>query len=969
MKLSDYVAEFIEKQGVKHTFGITGASIIHVFDSIYQNPNITHICTQHEQAAAIAADAYSRMTGNLGVGLATSGPGATNLITGICCAYFDSIPSLFITGQEATPQLKKEMKVRQIGFQETQIPELGKPIAKYSVMVDDPKKIRYELEKAVHIAKSGRPGPVLIDLPDDVQRAEIEPRELEAFHPPTETTSISEEEIKKTINLLENAERPALIIGNGVKLGKAENKIKLLAEKLKIPILPTWAAKDIFPYNHPLVADTFGVSSGRPGNFAVQNSDLILSLGSRLDTHQTGTNLRTFAREAKKIVVDIDSSELEKYSKRGMNVDLLINSDINPFLDKILSKEIKIKDISKWKDRIKKWKEKYPICLPEYYHQKEKVNPYVFLETLNQESKDGDIIIPDAGSNVTWSFQAYKPREGQKLFTSFNTSPMGYSLPAAIGAYFATKKPIICITGDGGIQMNIQELATIKKHNLPIKIFVFNNDGYGIIQQTQDTWLDSRYSASNPESGVAIPDLIKISEAYGIPTINIKNHEELKEGMRKTLDHKGPILCNVEIEQHHKITPKLSAGKPIEDLSPLLDRNEFKENMIVEPLEDPKGHPPLESDHKKEHGLVLDGHKLAWHTDRVNSWLRGERIAPITVDMALTRRCNMRCVYCYGQLQANDEKKMTWDVIKRFLDDAAEVGVKGVSFMSDGESMCSPHVYDAIVHGKKVGLDMAFATNGAILKRERLPDILSCLTWFRFNISAGEAKRYAEIHGCQEQDFHNVKEIIRECVKIKKENNFPVTIGLQMVLLPDFKDQIIPLTKLGKELGVDYLVIKHCSDDEDGSLKVPYNDYFKEDLINKIKEAESYSTEDYLVKAKWSKILSGGKRKYAQCYGPPFLIQFSGSGLVAPCGPLFNRKYKDFHIGNIAEQSFKDIIKGDRYWEVMDLIASEKFNAHTDCGTLCCQHKINEFLWDLKKKDMKEIERPKGEPPQHINFI
>lgn len=370
----------------------------------------------------------------------------------------------------------------------------------------------------------------------------------------------------------------------------------------------------------------------------------------------------------------------------------------------------------------------------------------------------------------------------------------------------------------------------------------------------------------------------------------------------------------------------------------------------------------------REEPLILDGHKLSWHKDRVDAWLRGERIAPITIDMALTRACNFNCVYCYGQLQANDEKRMTKDVIYRFLDDAAEIGVKGVSLMSDGESMCSPYFYDTILYGKKQGLDMAVATNGAILKEERLKEILSAITWFRFNISAGEPKKFAEIHGCKERDFYEVTKRIKESVKIKKELGLDVTIGTQMVLLPEFKDQVIPLTKLGKELGVDYLVIKHCSDDEDSSLGVDYEGYFKKDLIKTIEEAEAHSTSDYFVKAKWSKILSHGERKYAQCYGPPFLIQFSGSGLVAPCGFLFNEKYKRFHIGNIAEQSFKDIWKSERYWEVMNYISSKKFNAHKDCGTLCCHHKINEYLWDLKRGDIK-LEEPTGEPPQHINFI
>lgn len=364
--------------------------------------------------------------------------------------------------------------------------------------------------------------------------------------------------------------------------------------------------------------------------------------------------------------------------------------------------------------------------------------------------------------------------------------------------------------------------------------------------------------------------------------------------------------------------------------------------------------------------LILDGHKLAWHKDRVDAWLNGERIAPITIDCSLTRRCTYRCVYCYGMLQANDEKRMTRDVIFRFLDDAAEIGVKAISFVSDGESTCSPYLYDAILRGKANGLDMALGTNGYLLKEDRLEEILPALTYLRFNISAGEPKRYAEIHGCKEKCFYKVCDIVKKCVKIKKENQLGVTIGNQMVLLPDFEGQILPLTFLSKKLDVDYFIIKHCSDDESGSLGVDYSKYFK--MVDVLKKAEGYSDEKYLVKAKWSKILSDGKRRYPQCNGPAFIMQFSGSGLVAPCGMLFNNKYKKFHIGNIVDTSFKKIWQSDRYWEVLGLIASKKFNAKTMCGSLCLQHKVNEFLWDLKQ-DRVVIEEPVGNPPMHINFV
>ncbi|MAH03311.1 radical SAM protein [Candidatus Pacearchaeota archaeon] len=373
-------------------------------------------------------------------------------------------------------------------------------------------------------------------------------------------------------------------------------------------------------------------------------------------------------------------------------------------------------------------------------------------------------------------------------------------------------------------------------------------------------------------------------------------------------------------------------------------------------------------DKKRNEPIILDGHKLAWHKDRVEAWLKGERIVPITIDYALTRACNFKCTYCYSQLQKNDNTKMTKDHTFRFLDDCAELGVKGVILMGDGESTVSPHFAETLVYGKKKGVDMAVATNGALLKEEELEKILGSSTWFRFNISAGVPKRYSEIHGCKEKDFYKVIENIKKSVKIKKDKKLDVTIGMQMVFLPKFKEDVIPLTKLGKDLGVDYLVIKHCSDDEKRELGSNYKEYLDSDLINTLEEAEAYSTDNYFVKAKWSKILSGGEKKYSKCYGTPFLMQLSGSGLVAPCGQLFNSKYKQHHIGNITETSFKDILKSDKYWEVINHLASDNHNVHTDCGIMCCQDRINEYLWNVKQGSIK-LEEPKGKPPQHINFI
>ena len=364
--------------------------------------------------------------------------------------------------------------------------------------------------------------------------------------------------------------------------------------------------------------------------------------------------------------------------------------------------------------------------------------------------------------------------------------------------------------------------------------------------------------------------------------------------------------------------------------------------------------------------LILDGTKMSWHLDRVRAWERGERIAPITIDMALTRACNYACGYCYAMLQENERQPITQKVIYGFLDDCAEIGVKGISFVSDGESTISPVFIDAVVRGSQLGISMACGTNGYVLNRRKLEEILPHLTYLRINISAGERKRYAEIMGVKEEAFDRVCQNIRDMVEIKRRDGLKVTIGLQMVLMPQFEDQILPLARLGKELRPDYLVIKHCSDNEEGALGVDYSGYKR--LYNTLQEAETLSDEGYLVKVKWSKIAAEGKRSYQRCYGPPFMIQLSGSGLVAPCGMLFNEKYKKFHIGNICETRFKDIWASDRYWEVMNTLASPEFNAQSMCGTLCLQHKVNEFL-DARRKGYAELKEPSGAPPQHLSFV
>ncbi len=364
--------------------------------------------------------------------------------------------------------------------------------------------------------------------------------------------------------------------------------------------------------------------------------------------------------------------------------------------------------------------------------------------------------------------------------------------------------------------------------------------------------------------------------------------------------------------------------------------------------------------------LILDGTKIGWHRDRVDQWLRGERIAPITIDMALTRACNYACHFCYAMLQENDRKQITKKVIYEFLEDCVEIGVKGISLVSDGESTISPVFVDAVRYGHSIGLSMACGTNGFVLTRRKLEEVLPHLTYLRVNISAGERARYAEIMGVKEIYFDRVIQNIRDMVDIKKRDNLDVTIGLQMVLMPEYQDQIMPLARLGKEIRPDYLVIKHCSDNEDGDLGVDYSAYAA--LYDTLREAEALSDDSYKVAVKWSKIDAGAKREYQRCYGAPFMLQISGSGLVAPCGMLFNERYKKFHIGNIVDTRFRDIWASDAYWEVMNLLASDAFSAQTMCGALCLQHGVNNSL-DRFVKGIAEIGPSESAPPQHLNFI
>ena len=582
MNLSDYTLKFLEQKKVTKVFLITGGAISFMVDAFSRNNKVKYISVAHEQSAAMMADSYSRLGPNFSCTMVTSGPGATNLITGIACSYFDSIPSLHICGQVNTYEQqdghKSTKNVRQVGFQETDIVKISKPITKYSYKLKNASEIRYVLEKAYYLATTGRPGPVLIDIPMDLQRVVVNPKKLKPYKPVIEKKSLNYKNIIiKIENLLKKSKKPVLILGGGIKCGKAELDLLKFLKILKIPIVTTWSGVDLVDYNNQYYIGNVGVYGSRAANFTVQNSDLIFCLGTRLDTRITGGVPKSFARDAKKIVVDVDRFELDK--KRGLKIDLKVQSHIKKFIQNYLSYQKVIFERDTWLLKCNKWKAKYPVISKDFFKEKKYVNPYVLMDKLSKTLNKNDIIIADDGGHLTWTIQSFKIKFGQKLFSAFGNSPMGYSLPASIGASIVKgKKRIICIDGDGSIQINLQELHTIDKLKLPIKIFILNNGGYGIIKQFQELYLGKRYEASG--KGVSNPDFKKISNAFNINYNLIKNHNELKK-LDKIIDSKKAEIIEVRLKDNQKIIPKLQFGNPIEDLSPLLPRKEFYKNMDI----------------------------------------------------------------------------------------------------------------------------------------------------------------------------------------------------------------------------------------------------------------------------------------------------------------------------------------------------------------------------------------------------
>lgn len=591
MKVADFVINYLGDYGIKEIFVVYGAANGDLIDAFTRTDKTRYIAVMHEQGGGFAAECYAKVSGKPGVAIATSGPGGMNFVTPIGNFYYDSVPGLFITGQINSRFLRPSPEIRQVGFQETDIVGIVRPITKYAVMITDPQSIKYELEKALFLAEDGRPGPILLDIPLNIQKQEIDPEKLVGFDPESEKTSYDLELISKKISQyledLKTAKRPVLMIGGGVRISGAVGKLLEVGRKLKIPMFPTWNALDIVTSDYEYYGGRIGTYGGRGRNFGLQNSDLVLAIGSRISGRITGGNLTSFLRKAKKYVVDVDATLLEKKFQQ-VPFDVSIYADAGLFLDQ-LEKQLgtfPIPDFKEWTAKVMEWKEKYDPVKPEHFEQKEYVNPYAFFRVLSEEMKRSDILVGDCGGNIVVSNHAFETKQGQRNITNNGNSPMGFAFAGAMGAWLASDKTqnTVCTIGDGGMNMNIQELQTFINYGVRVKTFIINNHIYGITKAFQETNFEGRMEACGPK-GYNPPDFVKIADAYGVKTMSINHNSEMREKIKAVLDYDGPVVCDVNCHEWHTYEPRIFGWKtPIEDMYPYLPRDEFRANMIIEPL-------------------------------------------------------------------------------------------------------------------------------------------------------------------------------------------------------------------------------------------------------------------------------------------------------------------------------------------------------------------------------------------------
>ena len=596
MRVADFIFKFLTDRGVDTVYMVSGGQAMFLVDAVYQNKKLKTICTHHEQSAGMSADAYGRLTGKLGVALVTAGPGAVNITNGVVGGWTDSAPMMVISGQSGLScvQYQQEHPIRQFGIQGINIKPLVEKVTKYFVTIDDPAKILYYMGKAYYLAMNGRPGPVWIDVPLDVQKMEVPTGLLEEFRPSLEKTNFFalKEEIKQVLGMLKKSSRPIILAGQGVRLANAVSEFSDVVNRLKIPVLTSRLGIDLINSDHLLYVGRPGNYGERSANFAIQNSDLIISIGCRLASALVGHDPKNFGKNAKKIVIDIDEEEL---IKPGVKIDLKIKDDAKRVLVQILklTDKIKLPKFTSWINQCNHWKKTYPVVLDSYKNEKP-VNSYYFTQKLSDYATKDDMIIVDTGTCFHVACQAWKIKKNQRFLTTGGLSSMGYWV-ASIGACIANnRKRTVVITGDGSLQMNIQDLATIKHNNLPIKIIIFNNNGYLLIRHTQKNFMGGRFLGEGPDTGVWCPDSLKIALAYGIKGVRINNVTEVGLKLKEVMDYDGPVICDVMTPEWQLIIPRISSqklpngtlvSKPYEDMYPFLDRKTFFAEMIVKPVD------------------------------------------------------------------------------------------------------------------------------------------------------------------------------------------------------------------------------------------------------------------------------------------------------------------------------------------------------------------------------------------------
>ena len=590
IKLADYVIEYVGSLGVEEIFTVSGGGSIFFCDALARSKKVKYVCCHHEQAVNMATEAYARVRQDIAVSLVTTGPGGTNSITGVACSWMDSVPHLVISGQVFFNQTIGNSGVRQLGVQEINIIDLIKPITKYAVMVTDPQSIKYHLQKAIYLAKTGRPGPVWLDVPANVQNAMIDENALQGFSPEEVRIGYDKdltEKVSKVVALLKASKRPMIHVGQGVRLAGATDDFMQFIETHGLPFVTARNANDMVPTSHDLYIGRPGTFAQRGANFAVQNADFYLAIGTRLSLPQTGYNSKDFARNAARVMVDIDRAELDK---KTLDMHIKVHADAKAFLLELNRQASGLRlDVSEWLGQCRKWRERYPVVLPEYWRQKGSVNSYVLIDILSDLLTADDVVVTDMGFAFQNTHQAFRVKKGQRVFTNCGFAPMGWGLPAAVGACFANRrKRTVCIAGEGGLMMNIQELATVMHHKLPIKLFILNNGGYLTIKQTQQIGFESRIMGSNEETGLSFPDMMKIAEAHGMPGVRLESQDNMRQRIQEALDPPGPFVCEIVMDRDQEQIPKIISRRrpdgtmeqtPLEDMYPFLDREEIEENM------------------------------------------------------------------------------------------------------------------------------------------------------------------------------------------------------------------------------------------------------------------------------------------------------------------------------------------------------------------------------------------------------